>query len=66
MRLCVPTVKVADNRNQRGIRRPNSKHRSGLPPGRHDVRAQLVVNPVVGAFVEQMKVLIGQQAGIAG
>ena len=36
-----------------------------LSRDRGDVGAQLVVNPVVRAFVKEMKVLFGQQAGIA-
>ena len=65
MRLRVPTIEVADHRNRAGVGRPNSKVSSRLSRDRHEVRAQLVVNPVVGAFVEKMEVLIGQQRGVA-
>ena len=65
MRLRVPAIKVADHGNRAGVRRPNSKVGARLSRGRGDVRAQLVVNPVVRAFVEEMEVLLGQQAGIA-
>ena len=66
MRLRVPAVEIADHGNRAGVRRPNSEVGARLPPDRGDVRAQLVVNPVVRAFVEEMEVLLGQQAGVAG
>ena len=65
MRLRVPAIEVADHGNRAGVRRPDAEVGARLAPDRGDVGAQLVVNPVVRAFVEEIEVLLGQQAGVA-
>ena len=65
MRLRVPAIEVADHGNRAGVRRPHSKVGAWLARDGGHVRAQLVVNPVVRAFVKEMEVLLGQQAEVA-
>ena len=65
MRLGVPAIEVADHGNRAGIGRPNSEVGARLSFDRGDMRAQLVVNPVVRALVKEMQVLLGQRAGSA-
>ncbi len=65
MRLCVPAIEIADDRNRTGVGCPHPKVCSWLSRNRSEVSAQLVVNPVVGTLVEEMEILISQQAGIA-
>ena len=48
----IPTVEAANHRNFTGIRRPHREGRSRLSIDGGEVSAQLVVNPVVGAFIE--------------
>ena len=64
MGLRIPAVEVCRPPKLRaafGAQTP--KYVPGLSADGGEVRTQLVVNPVVGAFVEQMKILVGQQAG---
>ena len=52
----VPAIEVADHGNLLafGAHTPKSCR---APANRRDVRAQLVVNPVVSAFVEQVNIV---------
>src|SRR5690625_1188387 len=58
MRRRIPVIEFTDNGNFCGIRRPDSK----VNPTLHHVRAQLLIQPVVAAFGEQMNVELAQQS----
>jgi len=58
----MPLVEVADDRNPLGIRRPDGEQRAvhTIDVGR--MRAQLVIQPAMGALLEQVDVLLAQSA----
>src|SRR5262245_28433359 len=58
----VPVVEVTDDREVLGIRRPHREVHAAVDR----MRAQLLPEAVVGAFVEQVEVLVAQQAEVVG
>ena len=61
----VPAVEVADEPHAARVRRPDGEVRPGLRL-RHQVRAELVVDADVGAFIEEMKVVVGDELRAPG
>ena len=63
MRVGIPAVEVADHGDALGVRRPDREVSALLSVNLGQVRAELLEQPVVVAFVEQMKIVAGQQRG---
>ena len=61
--LWIPAVEAADHRNLARIRRPDAEGCARFAALRGEVRSQLFVDAVVAAFVEEIEILIGEQAG---
>ena len=57
----IPVVKAADHRNLASIRRPHTEDRSLFSVARDQVSAHRLVEAIVAALVEQVKILIGEQ-----
>ena len=64
MRSWVPSIEAAYYGHGTRIRRPNSEAGSWLITNGRDVRAQLVIDPVMCSFVKEMEILVSQQADI--
>ncbi len=64
MRLRVPVIEAADHRYVAGVGSPDSEDGALGSFGFDDVRAQLVVDAVMAAFVEQVEIFGGQQGDV--
>src|SRR5919197_2057992 len=61
MAVLVPAIKVADHRYRVGIGGPHREISAVLPASLGQVRAQLVMEAVVVALIEQVEVVVAQQ-----
>src|SRR5690606_29435951 len=61
MLTVLPMVKVSDDGNLIGIRRPDGKVRTALAPIFHEVRSQLLVQSKVLTRLEEVDVEVGKQ-----
>src|ERR1700722_2453019 len=61
MRSRIPSVEAADHRQRPRIRRPYAEDRASYAIVRDEVRAHFFVNAIVAAFIEQVKVLVGEK-----
>ena len=57
----VPLVEIAHDRDSRGRRRPHRKRHAGHAAERAHVRAELFVDAVLVALVEQVEILVAQR-----
>jgi hypothetical protein len=64
VRLRMPMIEVADHRHFARVWRPDREAGAGLRAGVEDVRTQLVVDAVVAAFIEQVKIVFREQGNI--
>ena len=60
----VPAVEVAHDRHRLGIGRPDREVRPLHALMGHDMRAELVIEPVVRALVEEIEIVVGQEAEV--
>ena len=60
----VPAVEVAHHADRHRVRGPDREVRALFPAVREHVRAEQAIGAVVGALVEQVQVLRGQQAQV--
>ena len=63
MAAAIPAVPVADHAHPLGVRRPHGEDDAVDLLQARRVRAELVVDAVVGALAEQMKIVAGQRRG---
>ena len=56
----VPEIEIADDADALGVRRQHHEGDAVDAVERHRVRAELVVDPLMGAFAEQMEIEVGQ------
>ena len=63
MRLRIPSVEAADDRDRPRIRRPYAEDGAGLAVVRDEMGAHLFVDAVVAALVEEVEVLVGEELG---
>jgi hypothetical protein len=61
----VPVVEVADDARAGGVRGPDGEVHAFGRADRHRVRAELVVDPCVVAFPEEIQVVVGDDAAAA-
>src|SRR5208282_6876566 len=64
MGLRVPSIEVSDHRYIAGVGGPDAKDGAPGPMGFHRMSAHLLVNAIVAAFVEQIKIFGGQQGNV--
>ncbi len=62
MRLGAPAVEIADDRHPARVRRPHREMNPGDAVRRMQVRAEFVVQPEVPALLEQINIVLGEQA----
>ena len=56
----VPEIEIADDADALGVRRQHHEGHAVDAVQRHRMRAELVVDPLMGAFAEQMEIEVGQ------
>jgi hypothetical protein len=61
MPRAVPPVEIADYRNGLRIRRPDCKMNRGAVASPHDMRAQLVVQPVMRSLFEEKDIMVADK-----
>ncbi len=62
MAVVVPAVEVADHRDPGRVRRPDREERAVRFVDAHEVRAQLLVEPEMVPFLEEVDIMLRQQA----
>src|ERR1700678_2440129 len=62
MRVCIPVVEAADHGNHACIGSPHAEHDASLAIPREQVSAYGFVETIVAALVEEVKILVGEQA----
>src|ERR1700690_2038646 len=64
MGLRIPAVEVSDHGNVAGVRSPDAEDDALHSLRFHDVGAHLLVNAIVAALVEQVKIVGSQQGNV--
>ena len=63
MRLGIPTVETAHDRNRSGIRRPDAEDGAGFAIVRDEMGSHLFVQAIVAALVKKVEILVGEKLG---